>query len=89
MKRYDISKRTSKYLPKFQRTNEEEVNAEFEAHKYRLKKTGSAEGAAKMKKDNEKIRAESIKKRKAGDQSSDNAENLRLTGSFIQKRGKL
>jgi len=50
MKRYDISKKTAKNVPKYQRTNDEEVKAELEAHKYRLRKTGSASGAAAMKK---------------------------------------
>ncbi len=63
MRRKDISKKTAKRVPKYQRTSEEEVQAEFGAYKYRLKKTGSASGAAKMKKRHQKLKRDFIKDR--------------------------
>ena len=84
MKKKAVSKKTSKNLPKYQRTNEEEVRAELDAHKYRLKKTGSATKAAKMKKEHIKIKTKSIKKRK-----SIKTDSQKYRGSFIENRTKL
>jgi hypothetical protein len=44
-----VTESTKSLLPEFQRSEFEESQAEFGAHKHRLQKTGSAFGAAELK----------------------------------------
>lgn len=77
-----VSKKTKDLLPEFQRSEYEETQAQFGAHKYRLEKTGSPTGAAKMKKDHARKRA--IHKKETESRSRSGSD-----GSFLDKRRKL
>ncbi len=70
-----VSEKTKKNLPSFQRSNYTETQAEFDTHVHRLEKTGSAFGAAAMKKKH------AVKKALHKKQNKETS-----AGSFLNKR---